>query len=228
MKVCIDAGHNYSGWNTGASGCGLREEVITWQIADKLKTRLENAGVSVIMTRKTLQTNLGTNNSTSLSKRVETANSYDCDLFVSIHCNAGGGTGCETLIFKSGGKAEKLAWKVQNRIIGALALRNRGVKERPDLYVLKMTEMPAILVETAFIDNQSDANKLSNEQDAFAEAICAGILNYAGIGDDAKKAETARDKAVSIINARTNTPSMWIDYLDKIPHFAEFVCKIYG
>ena len=227
MKICIDAGHNYSGWTTGAGGCGLREEVITWQIADKLRTRLENAGVTVIMTRKTLETNLGTNNATSLSKRVETANSHDCDLFVSIHCNAGGGTGCETLIFKSGGEAEKAAWKVQNSIVGALALRNRGVKVRPDLYVLKHTEMPAILVETAFIDNADDAAKLRYEQDEFANAICKGICEYTGTQAE-EAAESAREKAERIIRQRCDSPEKWIGMCDTVPWFSEFVCKIYG
>lgn len=225
MKICIDAGHNYSGWNTGTTGCGLREQDITWQIAERLRIRLERVGFEVIMTRPTLETNLGTDNDGSLRARYILANDNNCDLFVSIHCNSGGGSGTETLIYKSGSAAEKLAWRVQQKIVERLAMRNRGVKLRPDLAVLKNTKMPAILVETAFIDNGSDADKLVNNQEDFAAAICAGVCGYCGIE---VREETAREKAERIIRKRCDTPQVWLDRLDTVPYFAEFVCKIGG
>ena len=55
---------------------------------------------------------------------------------------------------------------------------DRGIKERGDLIVLKRTDMPAVLVETAFIDNAEDAELLANRQDDFARAIARGITDY--------------------------------------------------
>ena len=103
MKICIDAGHNYSGFNTGATGNGLREQDVSFYIADKLKNLFENIGVDVLMTRPTLATNCGKDNATSLSYRYNLANSSNCDLFISIHCNAGGGRGTETLVYSTKG-----------------------------------------------------------------------------------------------------------------------------
>ena len=225
MKICIDAGHNYSGWNTGAVGCGLREQDITWQIAERLRVRLERVGVKVVMTRPTLETNLGSDNDGSLRARYTIANDNSCDLFVSIHCNSGGGSGTETLIYKSGSDAEKLAWRVQQKIVERLALRNRGVKLRPDLAVLKHTRMPAIFIETAFIDNAEDADNLVNNQEDFAAAICEGLCEYCGIE---VREETRRERAERIIRERCDTPQVWLAQLDTVPYFAEFVCKIGG
>ena len=58
---------------------------------------------------------------------------------------------------------------------------DRGVKERPNLCVLKNTDMPAVLVELAFIDNEEDCTLLTNEQDNFARAVARGITDYFSI-----------------------------------------------
>ena len=88
MKICIDAGHNFSSYDTGATGNGLREQDVTFGIASKLKQMLEEAGVEVIMTRTYLSQNLGLNSDDSLAKRCRIANENECDLFISIHCNS--------------------------------------------------------------------------------------------------------------------------------------------
>ena len=108
------------------------------------------------------------------------ANGWTADVFVSIHCNAAGGDaqGTETLVCCDGGKAGKLARCIQSQIVDSLGTVDRGVKERPNLIVLKETDMPAVLVETAFIDNDYDAELLTNNQDDFARAIARGITDY--------------------------------------------------
>ena len=65
-----------------------------------------------------------------------------------------------------------------NRITG---LRNRGIVERPGLYVLRKTQMPAVLVEMGFISNPQDANLMHNSPALFAEGIYNGILQYTGL-----------------------------------------------
>ena len=181
MKICIDAGHNYSGYDTGAQGNGLKEQNITFQIADKLKSLLKQNKIEVIMTREELTDNVGINSNDSINARAKLANSTKCDYFVSIHCNAGGGTGTETLIYGRGGKAEPLAKAVNSKIVKHFNLKDRGIKVRTDLGVLRLTNMPAILIETAFIDKASDAKLLAERYNEFAECIYKGICEYLGI-----------------------------------------------
>ena len=88
MKICIDAGHNYSGFDTGAIGNGLREQDVTFSIADKLRYLLKQKGIDVIMTRNNFTDNIGGNAKDSINERAKIANRAKCDYFISIHCNA--------------------------------------------------------------------------------------------------------------------------------------------
>ena len=178
MKICIDAGHNNSGWDTGASGFGLREQDISFDIAKCLKENLEALGFDVILTRNKREENIGKNLSESINRRVKIANSQNADLFVSIHANAGGGMGTETYVYCKGSAAEKYAKEVQKSIVKKLNTADRGVKERKNLGVLKYTKMPAILFETAFIDNKEDNLILRNAK-GFGKAISDGIYSAA-------------------------------------------------
>lgn len=201
FKICIDAGHNYSAYDTGAVGNGLKEQNVTFEIANKLKELLTKAGVEVIMTRAKLTDNVGINAKNSINERARIANSTNCDYFISIHCNAGGGTGTETLIYGIGGKAEPLAEAVNDKIVKYFKLRDRGVKVRTDLGVLRLTDMPAILVETAFIDNKSDAELLKNCTVEFARCIYEGVCDYIGIGKNDVNDESEPEQVIKIDNA---------------------------
>lgn len=180
--IVIDAGHNYEGRDTGArnEALNIKEEILTWQIADKLRTRLAAMGYNVVMTRKTEQSSIA-NSSTneSLSARVELAHEKQADLFISIHCNTGGGAGTETYCFSKGGYAARLAELVQKNIKSGTELYDRGVKTA-GFYVIKNTLMPAILIETGFIDNASDAAYLTSAdgQNALADAVAAAVAEY--------------------------------------------------
>ena len=98
-------------------------------------------------------------------------------MFVSIHCNAYNGKvkGTETLVYSMPSEAYSIATEIQKNIVERLGTENRNVKIRKDLYVLKNTKCPAVLVETAFIDNEEDAEKLLKNQNDFAQAIFNGI-----------------------------------------------------
>lgn len=180
MKVCIDAGHNDKGFDTGASGNGLREQDVNFEVAHKLADLLRNNGIEVIETRPTKNTNLGYDLNSSLKARSTFANDSKADYFISIHCNAGGGIGTETYISGIGGNAEKIAKKVNSEIVNTLKTTNRGVKVN-NLYVLNKTDMPAVLIELGFIDNVYDSEKLRNKQDDFATSIAKGFLDFLGI-----------------------------------------------
>lgn len=186
MKIFIDPGHNYTGEDTGASGYGLREEIVSFEIADILRKLLTDAGYKIKMSRSAVKDNVGDGSlSSSIFDRAAEANDWGAELFVSIHCNAGGGIGTETLVYAKHGAAAELAARVQSAIAGRLGTRDRGIKERPGLGVLRMTDCPAILVETAFIDNENDAWLLKNRADDFARAIYEGIT-----GEETKKEES--------------------------------------
>lgn len=179
MKIFIDAGHNFSGCDTGAQENGLKEQDITFIISNKLKTLLENDGHSVKMSRNRQEESLGNTTKESLKKRCEMSNEWGADLFLSIHANAGGGKGTETFVYSKSGKALPFAKRITDAICTHLDTVNRGVKENKSLFVLKNTSSPAILIETAFIDNKEDAEKLKRRTDDFALAIFEGVTGKA-------------------------------------------------
>ena len=81
-------------------------------------------------------------------------------------------------VYSAGSDGEKLASFIQNQIIGALGTVDRGVKYSKGLYVLKHTDCPAVLVETAFISNAEDEKLLAEKKAEFAHAIARGVSDF--------------------------------------------------
>ena len=136
------------------------------------------------LSRPTPDTQLGTSNASSLRIRVDQANAWDADYFISIHTNASSlpaATGSEALVYTDPSVAASLATDILRELNIATGLRNRGVLERPGLYVLRRTEMPAVLVELGFISNAGDAELMNNRPDLFALGIYRGIRDYLGL-----------------------------------------------
>ena len=154
MKIFINAGHG--GNDPGACGNGLREADVALNIGTLVDKYLKAVGYDT----KLFQFD-------GLQTICDVANDWNADLFVSIHCNAGGGTGTKTYYFQGSAKGETLAACIQRQIVNSLHVVNRGVKYA-NFYVLKYTDMPAALVETAFIDGVGDAKLLRDRQDDFA------------------------------------------------------------
>ena len=157
-KIYIDPGHNYSGGDTGAVGYGLKEQDITVYVGNKLKALLIQNGIDVKMSRNTIYDVIGNGSlNSSLSTRASNANSWGADLFISIHCNAANSKayGTETYAYRSGTNAYRFAECVQKHLIVETGRTNRGVKTA-NFAVITRTNMPAILVETAFMDNYGD------------------------------------------------------------------------
>jgi N-acetylmuramoyl-L-alanine amidase len=101
-----------------------------------------------------------------LSERAAIANKLKADYFISIHINAGGGTGFESYIYNGGVSAKTIAYQnvIHAEIMKAIGnVTDRG-KKRANYAVLRETHMPAILTENLFIDNKNDAAKLKSEQ----------------------------------------------------------------
>ncbi len=185
-KIFVDQGHNPTGYhNAGATGFGLHEEDITYQVGAYLADILDSDDRFEVRTsRPTPTTVLGTNNSTSLRARVDAANSWPADYFISIHVNSNNNpniNGSEVYIYRTGTKAEQLATAILNEIVRRVGTKNNGVRTNPALYVLRKTNMPAVLVELAYISNEDDVEKLKNDQYQFAYGIYVGLLNYLGL-----------------------------------------------
>lgn len=180
MKVFINPGHDLK-YDSGAVNqhTGLRECDVAAQIGQAVKEYLTTAGCAV----KILQSDNLANDSAYRDRPVavcDMANDWPADVFVSIHCNAfnGKARGTEVECYSVDSKGGRLAKAIQNQIVASLHTIDRGIKEMPELIVLKHTNMPAVLVETAFIDNDDDAVLLANKWDDFARAIARGITDY--------------------------------------------------
>ena len=185
IKIYIDQGHNPQSPNAGAEGNGYVEQDITYEIGIRLADLLrQNGNFEVRVSRPTPESSLGTSNASSLRIRVDEANSFGADYFVSLHTNASSNpsvSGSEVLVYTEPSIASSLGEDILlwlNRLTG---LRNRGIVERPGLYVLRKTRMPAVLIEMGFISNQSDASLMNNSPELFAEGIYNGILQYTGL-----------------------------------------------
>ncbi len=183
IKIYIDQGHNPRDFNTGAEGNGFFEQDITYDIGLRLYNLLDsNPAFDVKLSRPTPDAVLGSSNSSSLTARVRDANAWGADVFISLHTNAAAresASGSEALIYSNESTvARELAEDILESLTEATGLRNRGVIERPGLYVLRRTDMPAVLVEMGFITNPEDARLMVFSPELFARGIYRGILDY--------------------------------------------------
>lgn len=166
MKILINPGHGMKSngtYDPGAVGTYLREADINQSIGRFLTGMLIGNGIEAEMFQ-----------SGDLSAVTEKANKGGYDYFISLHCNASTdfkANGVETLIPATGGKADIIASSVQAELVRVLGLRDRGVKLRPELYVLRNTTMPSILIEVAFISNPTEEKRLGDEEFLFHAAL---------------------------------------------------------
>ncbi len=183
-KIYIDQGHNPENPNAGAVGNGLREQDVTYRVGQELAELLRQSGnYEVRLSRPTASTQLGTSNTSSLRARVNDANSWGADYFISIHTNASdnpSASGTEAYAYSRGSRAFRLGENVVEGIVDLTGLPDRGMKVRPGLYVLKNTAMPAILVELGFITNPGDAALMRDDPELFARGIYNGIVEFTG------------------------------------------------
>jgi N-acetylmuramoyl-L-alanine amidase len=174
MKIFSNAGHAPNGipdcgaWNKST---GLRECDIALIISEKVRYYLKLVGYDVVLFQ-----------SDSLYEICNAANESKSDLFVSIHCNSfsdPSANGTETWYHASSKNGKKLADYIQKQLVSTTKLVNRGIKTA-NYQVLRDTNMPAVLIETAFISNMKECAMLGDPywQDEFAKAIARGITDY--------------------------------------------------
>ncbi|MEW6045018.1 MAG: N-acetylmuramoyl-L-alanine amidase [Bacillota bacterium] len=176
FKVVIDPGHG--GSDPGAIGpTGLREADVTLAVARRV-AEIIAPHYAVRLTR-TDDRGLGATPALDLHARAEIANRLDADAYVSIHCNAAttpAAHGVETYSLTTGGTGERLAKAIQAEMLAATGLTDRGVKTA-NFAVLRLTKMPAALVEMAFISNPAEEALLRDAsfREKCAQAIARGI-----------------------------------------------------
>lgn len=166
MKIAIDLGHGV-GQDRGAVGIITEEEIIN-NVGGLVIKKLKDLGHTVIQVRPTSATSV----TNSLEQRTSKANNNNVDLYVSIHANAGGGTGTEVYTYK--GKELKEARNVLDNLV-SLGFKNRGIKG-DSLYVIGHTKANSMLIEVCFIDTQKDIELYrSLGIEKIANAIVSGI-----------------------------------------------------
>ncbi len=166
MKFGIDSGHNCPP-DTGARGIKV-EDNLTLDVGNRVITKLRALGHDVVVCKPSSANTV----TESLSKRCATANASRVDTYVSIHFNAFNGQANGTEVFATSDAGRKIAKPVLDEIV-KLGFFNRGVKSGSHLYVLKNTNMPAILIECCFIDSAKDMNLFNPE--AMANSIVKGL-----------------------------------------------------
>lgn len=188
MKFVLDAGHG--GRDSGAVGNGLREKDLTLTIVKhigRMLSEYENAEVHYTRTDDRFL---------ELSERAELANKLKADYFISVHINAGGGTGFESYVYNGNVSAKTIAYQnvIHAEIMKAIGNVKDRDKKRANYAVLRLTNMPAILTENLFIDNPNDAAKLKSDQflQQVAYGHVIGLEKAFGLKKKAKQQEQSQ------------------------------------
>ncbi|EGL83746.1 cell wall hydrolase/autolysin [Caldalkalibacillus thermarum TA2.A1] len=192
-KIFIDPGHG--GRDPGAVANGLQEKALVLDIALRMRNMLLNEyeGVQVRMSRDK-------DVFVSLEERARMANSWGADYFVSVHINAGGGTGFESFVHTSqASRTVALRNVVHDEIIRALSgVRDRG-KKVANFAVLRLTRMPAILTENLFVDHVQDASRLKdpNFLSRIARGHAEGIAKAFGLRKKQQQQQSSTSQSTS-------------------------------
>jgi len=169
ITVVIDAGHGGHD-RGGIPGQRIAEKDMTLDVAQRLRNVLAASGYRVVMTRDS-------DVFVSLPGRVAIANSYRNAVFVCIHFNATkrmGAGGIETYFYSR--DSLSLASAVHYYVVGGAPSANRGVRRR-GFYVLRKTNVPAVLVECGFLTNPTEGAyaQTASYRQKLAEEIAAGV-----------------------------------------------------
>lgn len=172
IKIVLDPGHG--GSDGGTSSGEVVEEDINLSVVLKLKPLLEEKGVEVVLTRDSDET-------VSLSDRAAIANRADADLFVSIHCNYyeddDSVNGLECYYYDGSKEGKALAEGIISQLEESGEIETRNAKES-NFYVLRKTNVPAVLVEIGYLSNTQECRRLASAeyQETLAEELADSIL----------------------------------------------------
>lgn len=189
-KVVIDPGHG--GYDPGAIRKGVMEKEINLAIAKEVSKILQSNNVQVKLTRDG-DYNLAVPGlhgreakRYDFERRIELARRFAADAVVSIHVNVSRRkcSGPEAFYYKKSSQGKLLAESIQRELTGIPDINKRVIKTG-SYYILRRTEMPCVIVETGFINNPKEREKLLDKkyQQVLAQAIAKGIVNYLKVKD---------------------------------------------
>lgn len=193
--VVIDAGHG--GRDEGAKSHGLVEKDLTLDLAFRLQRQLQTLGFKTVLTRDD-------DSYVTLPERAAIANQIEHSFFVSLHFNQSGNSnasGVETYYATEkvppeaawtwvgyfakpapppgSDNGENFAGYIQAALVNRTDATNRGIKAR-ELYVVRHTRAPAVLVEGGFMSNPFDARLIATPEyrDRLSASIVEGVIQY--------------------------------------------------
>lgn len=165
-KIYINPGH--SDVDPGAIGYAVERE---------LNVKVSKYMKSYLTSNYVCETKMNPGTVNRLAIACDEANKWGADLFVSNHFNAGGGDGYEALVYSS--DRDDLG-KIFEKYVKSIGQNSRGVRYRPDLGVLRLTNMPAVLNEGAFVDNYNDIKDWNDDSELkkLGEAYAKAAAEY--------------------------------------------------
>ena len=174
MKVGLIVGHSNVSQGASNPTNGITEFQVNDYIARRIAMTLDEAGdiVPVTIYRNSYATLPGEVNRT------------DVDLSLSLHCNAFNNTasGTEMLYYHNSRRGKAFAEILQEKVVGALGLRDRGIKPKHSEdrggYILRETSMPCVIAEPFFIDNDSDFARVEQNAEAFIRSYAISITEF--------------------------------------------------
>lgn len=178
MKIVLDPGHG--GLDSGAVGHSLMEKSLAWDISNLIKGKLNGYDVEVIIVQPSCN-NPKSTSSDELYLPPKQANKLNADFYLSLHINAGGGTGFESFVHPASknleaDKVRQVIHKQAMKYLVQYGVGDRGMKYA-NFAVLRLTNMPAALLECLFIDNPKDTALLKNTKfiNGLANEIAYGL-----------------------------------------------------
>ncbi len=165
-------GHRKSAKGAVSTDGGVAEFDFNSELAAEIKKRVTKARVQIVFR---------TNTTDGLKKLPAKVNALGPHFILSLHCNAFNkvARGTETLFFHTSANGKKLAKIVQSQLLGALRLKNRGVREKKETdrgaHLLKFTKAPCVICEPFFIDNNEDLAVALRRKNRLAAAYARAI-----------------------------------------------------
>jgi N-acetylmuramoyl-L-alanine amidase len=184
-KIMLDAGHG--GNDPGAVYGGRQEKDDNLRLAMAVGNILSQNGIDVVYTRTD-------DVYQSPIEKARLANASGADYFISFHRNSSPEpnqySGVETLVYNQSGRKLTMAQNI-NRALENIGFKNLGVKSRTGLVVLRRTRMPALLIETGFINTPEDNERFDENFNEIARAIADAILTTLDVHPDSTGASVS-------------------------------------
>lgn len=170
MKICIVVGHTEKAQGAHNQAFNKSEYEFNKELVTHITPHLKHE-YKVFVNKE-------------LNQLPKAINDYDPTICVNLHCNAFNKlvSGTETLYFQNSTKGEALADILQDKVVGCLDLRDRGLKEitgnERGGFILRKTKCPCVILEPGFIDNDVDLMVMENLLPVLGKEIAEGINTY--------------------------------------------------